>query len=339
MAPDIDGITSIRKGAIILAGFASLAFAASSEAACFEPQALSKAEVVALGAYEGGTDIAYSFPAERDSTGLIMVGANKTGKPLVLVLSAYSPTVWNLKAVPAGRLKAVLVYGYSAQAVTGITASVPVRITTRKSPLPECGKHVYAYKGGGNLNQLAAQVESVLGKPIVRFHGDYDPKVLHADLANAPQIAPDTRLSARTEVSQELTHSAIPPKEAGLRALITVGAIRPARPADVVAWNAAATKASPTGHLAPVESEYLRVQDSYVVLRTTEVPTGMYGAHSASFIIPKGVEPPVDRGSHNKYYFLSDGTCMGTPECSRERQGRGRRIPALSSGAEAGPGQ
>jgi len=31
----------------------------------------------------------------------LMVGANKTGKPLVLALSAYLPTVWNLKAIPA----------------------------------------------------------------------------------------------------------------------------------------------------------------------------------------------------------------------------------------------
>jgi len=102
----------------------------------------------------------------------------------------------------------VLAYGYSAQAVTGIATSVPVRIATRKSPLPACGKHVYAYKGGGNLNQLTAQVESVLGKPIIRFHGDHGPKVLHADLASAPHIAPDTRVSGRTEISQELARSA-----------------------------------------------------------------------------------------------------------------------------------
>ena len=52
----------------------------------------------------------------------------------------------------------------------------------------------------------------------------------------------------------------------------------------------------------------------YVVTRPFVVPKGMYGAHSAVFLVEAGVPLPTDTGSHNTYYLLADGSCRG-PIC------------------------
>lgn len=309
----------MRMPKLLSALFAVSTASFTAQAACFDPALLKGAEVVALGAYEGGTEVAFSFGDEPHATTTIMVGANKNGAPLLLVLTAYDPVIWNLKAVPAGRIKGILVYGYHEQDVTGLTAPVPVQFSTREHTSAECGKPVYAYKGGSDLERLDGRVEMLFGKRIRRFHGAYGPESLHADLQNARRLTPMTQLSGKTLSSSPLSRSAIPPGDAGLRVLMATGAIRPARQADINRWNAAATAASSTGHLAPVENEYLRLEDTYVVTRKIQIPAGMYGANSASFIIPQGIAMPTDNGSHNSYWY-ADGTCAGPPDCSRRRR-------------------
>jgi predicted esterase len=54
------------------------------------------------------------------------VEVRPTAKPVVLVLTAYSETVWNVRPAAGARLKAVVVGGYFAQEVDGVPAGVPV---------------------------------------------------------------------------------------------------------------------------------------------------------------------------------------------------------------------
>jgi hypothetical protein len=103
----------------------------------------------------------------------------------------------------------------------------------------------------------------------------------------------------------------------GLRQLIDDGDIRPATQADVNAWQTAASRRLQTGNLAPYRSKDLYLESTYVVLRDIQLPPNMYGAHSRSFIIPAGVPLPKDPGSHNSYYLLGSGTCIGTA-CASE---------------------
>lgn len=284
---------------------------AGARSLCLPADTIAGAKIVALGAYEGGTPTQFGMAGESHEVGAVAVAADRSGPPLILVLSAYDPVIWDFSRFPLSRLKAILVYGYHSQAVAHVPARIPVRFVTRANSTEGCGKPVQAYEGGPGLERLAAQTEALLGSPIAAFHGGYDPSGLHAD-GGTPVAPAVSRIRVRAiRSSAPIQRDEIWPGEQGLMQLIQSGAIRPARPDDVEAWNAAATRHSPTGHLAPARSQNLSANRAFVVLRRTPLPKGMYGAHARSFIIPAGVPPPTDPGSHNSYYWISDGSCRG----------------------------
>ncbi len=54
------------------------------------------------------------------------VEVRSTARPIVLVLTSYDSTIWNVKRAPGARIKAVVVGSPRPQAVEGIPADVPV---------------------------------------------------------------------------------------------------------------------------------------------------------------------------------------------------------------------
>ena len=173
----------------------------------------------------------------------------------------------------------------------------------------------YAYKGGPELDAFVTNVEAALGQSVDAFQGGYSPAVLHVDggSVDRPIRGPAT---GSLRASGTVSVDAVAPGEEGLQQLIRQGYLRPGTSADVQAWNTAATRSSPSGRLAPYRSDYLRVEDSLVVMQRTRLPKGMYGAHSRSFIVPRKALLPDDAGSHNRFYFLDDGSCLGAgPSC------------------------
>jgi hypothetical protein len=279
---------------------------------CLEPT--RNARVVALGAYEGASPLSFFAPGDSSDAGAITVAADRKGPPVLLVLSAYDPVVWDLRQIPNGRLEGVLAYGHAAQAVVGVPRNVPVRFSAGKRADSRCGPATYAYRGGQSLDKLAANVKQATGRPIDRFYGEYAPAAFNVDGGALP--LPDTgSITLRMLVGSELFDvSAVPPKAAGVAALLQQGAIRRATADDQAELNAALTRASPTGYLAPATVR-LSDRDTFVILKPTTIPRGMYGAHSATFLIPRRVPLPDDPGSHNTYYRLDGGKCVRGPRC------------------------
>lgn len=270
------------------------------------------ARVVALGAYEGKEPVSFYAPNDAHEAGAIAVSGEKKGPPVVLVLSAYDPVVWDLRRVPNGRLEGVVLYGYSAQAVVGLAKGVPLRFSTRTRADPRCGAGGFAYQGGTGLERLSATVTKAVGRPIDVFYGSYAPRGFNIDGGAEP--LPDTGTITLNMLvgSETFEVSAVPPGAAGIAMLLQQGAIRLVMEGDQEELNAALTKASPTGHLAPVRMRLDR--RSYVILKPITMPRGMYGGHSGSFLIAKGVPSPNDPGSHNTYIRLDDGSCLrGSP--------------------------
>jgi hypothetical protein len=272
------------------------------------------ARIVALGAHEGKEPVSFVAPNDPHDAGAIAVSGAKKGPPVVLVLSAYAPVVWDLRQVPKGRLEGVIAYGYSAQAVVGVPKSVPVRFSAGRRADPRCGLATYAYQGGQNLDKLAANLKQAIGRPIDKFYGEYAPLSFNVDGGALP--LPDTGSITLSMLvgSEQFDVSAVPPRAVGVAMLLQQGAIRRATADDQAELNAALTRASPTGYLAPV-SVRLNDRDTFVILKPITIPRGMYGAHSSTFLIAKGVALPDDPGSHNTYYRLDGGKCVRGPRC------------------------
>jgi hypothetical protein len=281
------------------------------ETSCISQEVARGAEIVAIGAYEGGLPLSKLATHEGNSVKGIAVSSAANGGPLVLVLTAYDPVVWDVSAVSKRRLRAVIVSGYHAQAVVG-AGGTPVRITSVYQPNPACGDANFAYKGGSNLDQLDASVRERFGRGIGRFKGSYTLKGVAVDgqPIAAPAAVPLAGAIGASAYSTGMTLDG----PLGLQRLQAKGFIRRATRADADKLGAILTAKSKTGHLAPVRP-YLEAGETYVVLRPIEVPTGMYGGNSATFLLPSGVPFPNDPGSHNTYWSMETAECRG-PGCN-----------------------
>lgn len=218
--------------------------------------------------------------------------------------------MWDLRHVSPQRVRAVLLSGHYHSAVFGLPKAIPVAFS-RSASGDRPGPH--AYRGGAALERLDAFVVEMFGRGIDRFLGAYGPRGFHIDGGAAPEPEQEPALPGiRAPVA--VTRDAIPPRRAGIEGLIESGAIRPATDVDWIDVADALTAASPTGHLAFIHPPADFRRTAYVVLRAISLPKGMHGAHAATFIVLPGVSDPVDPGSHNTYYRLADGSCLG-PGC------------------------
>ncbi|WP_447757716.1 hypothetical protein [Sphingopyxis fribergensis] len=258
--------------------------------------------------------------------------------PEVLILSAYEPVIWDVSAVAKNDLRGVVAYGYHVGQVVGAPSGLPVRIVAYSDESEDqgggtdrhdaCGATASVFEGGPELEKLADQVEAGIGLPIGAFAGTYAASRL--SLADPPPPRP-------AEIAFD-GKDIYPGREISA-ALVERGDIRLATAADIAAWNAKATARLKSARLAPYVDEDLRLGGSYVALRPFTVPDGMTGANSRNFIIPAGMAMPRDKGSHNIYYRLDNGLCIGvSPSCVREERrdqpvrGRWRQNPWARDG-------
>lgn len=288
---------------------------ATRMASCLGIEIPVETEASIAGVYEGAT----SEEAEGNLSEQVVRPVKLTGQqfalPQILVLSSYEPVLWDVSALPAAMIRGIVVYSYIAGSnVNGAASGVPVkRIWADDASNGEttgdvaCGSAHYVYKGGPDLDALADDVERTTGSVSQRFVGAYSPTTL--DL-NGPPVQGkdgDEPFSRQSDIS---------PGAERLAPLVDRGDVRLADAEDIAAWNAVTTAALKTGKLAPYRHPRLYTGNTYVALRPFNIPDGMYGAHSRSFIIPKGMEPPANRASHNTYFFMGTGKCSGTAsEC------------------------
>lgn len=280
------------------------------------PQHLEPAPIVAFGAYEGARKLGIRLGQAEHETTLISITGNGFGEDRILLLMAYEPTVWDFTNAPVERISAVIVSGYYDQAVSNLPASTPVVFSSVLARRNICGGLAYAYRGGPDLDEVVRNVETATGLTVESFDGIYSAhsaalgNALRHSNVDAPAEPGEIRATVRVTVDP------VAPRERGLRELVERRVIRPATAADIARWNRAATRRLRSGHLAAFRSQYLGALPTYVVLAPMVTPAGMYGAHSRSFIVERGVPMPEDRGSHNSYYRIEDGSCTGAdPEC------------------------
>ncbi len=94
--------------------------------------------------------------------------------------------------------------------------------------------------------------------------------------------------------------------------------LREARSSDIEAWKDAYDAAN-RRDVPPVSGASERgssggeriVHNGYVVLKAMRIPAGLYGAHSATFIVPRGVPRPTGNLGHSQILDYNTLTCAG----------------------------
>lgn len=95
-------------------------------------------------------------------------------KPIVLALSSYEPTLWNIDIAPGVNVSQIILNGYYNQALSGVGGNL---LVTNKSGLGNylaaCG-YSWPYNGGGcDTNYLKSRLESFTGLTLSTFAGAY----------------------------------------------------------------------------------------------------------------------------------------------------------------------
>jgi hypothetical protein len=109
------------------------------------------ARLYAAGAYAGART-GFQIEQSGHEATTIKVAVNEPSAPVVLMLGAYEPTIWNVGWTRGTRIAGVLVTGYHRQQVTGLPPNVPMLVSTYDNR----GPCVYGYVGGDGSSKLNA---------------------------------------------------------------------------------------------------------------------------------------------------------------------------------------
>lgn len=265
--------------------------------------------VFAAGAYSGRP-----LDQQIDQSGhmatRIDVTVNHPSNPVVLMLGAYEPTVWNIGWTADTKIVAVFASGYHRQVIAGLDKSVPTLISTHDNAGP-CGSYHVDVDKIGWLNPLSRRL---FGRAVNRVHlaqnGEVTigPTIPANRLFTSPHTPPDSYFDKSRPMSGL----------AGLNEAVRSGTIRTATRQDADAWLAAVAKAAPdqdTPPLADAKSQKKRSPDlhnAYVVLKSFTYPPGLYGANSATFFIFHGVPAPIGEMGHSTVYDFDTLSCRGS---------------------------
>ncbi|WP_129781195.1 hypothetical protein [Peristeroidobacter soli] len=254
----------------------------------------SDVRVYAAGGYSGRR-LGYQIDESGHEATRFDITVNSPLQPVVLLLGAYEPSVWNVGWSKGTRIVAVMISGYHNQAVAGLEESVPVLNSSYDNRGP-CG---YFYVSGiqsASANYIARKVFQQSVDQV--FPGGGDGKILVGD-----------SLSADSEL---LTSGSRPPEsfrdrdaplagQAGIDSAVAKGVLRPATPADADAWVI----------VAPAPTARPGLSKAYVVLAPFTYPSGLLGADAATFFILRGVPRPAGNPGHSAVYDFNSLTCSG----------------------------
>ena len=262
--------------------------------------------VFAAGAY-AGRPISFQIDQSGSASTQIDVAINSPKKPIVLILGAYAPTIWNISRTEETRIMAVLVGGHHRQVVAGLEEGMPLLVSTYDNKGPCGGFYIETHTTLEQVSQLSSRV---FGRPVDGIFHAENGKVTVGD-----PIPANLKLIASPDTTPESFYDkeALIAGLAGIEDAINKGFLRNATLADLDAWYAAIDRAAPPalsqGQPMPRMSSTFR---KYVVLKQFTYPPGLYGGNSVSFLIPKGVPKPEGNPGHSTVYDLNGPSCQGT---------------------------
>ncbi|MDD2914991.1 MAG: hypothetical protein PHP70_06695 [Gallionella sp.] len=285
---------------------------AAKEPICGFPGVKLPAEfsVFAAGAYSG-RKLSFQIDQSGHEGTQIDVAVNSPNKPVVLMLGAYEPTIWNIGWTRKTRILAVLVGGYNRQAVAGLAKSTPLLVSSFDNKGP-CG---FFYITPDDLAPLNPLSKRVFGHPVDMVFPATNGKVVVGE-----PMHPGAALFTSHETLPEsfLDKTAPIAGPTGLEDAVSKGLLRKATAADAEAWSDAVIQNSPQRDIPPVAGQGIPKpskppihNNTYVVLKAFTFPAGLYGGNSAFFLIPKGVPKPEGNPGHSHIYDFNTLKCQG----------------------------
>lgn len=280
----------------------------------FKALKLPKKFKVFLAEYHDEHPVGYQIDQSGKEASKIDVIANSPKQPVVLILPAYTATIWNIKWTIDTDIVAVLVSGYDRQVVAGLPPDIPTLTATFENQSP-CG---FFTQGEGDRIKINPFSRRLFGRPVDLVYVAKDGIVTVGDqVSNGAEL-----LTSKTTPPESFYDKSAPlAGHAGLVEAIDKGSLRKATEDDAEAWVSALSKIRPSPDL-PVYSEKVlskpfrpNISDAYVVLKKFTYPSGLYGGYAVKFFIRKGAPKPTGTPGHSCVYNFNDLTTSG-PGCN-----------------------
>lgn len=276
--------------------------------------------VMGAGALEGRKlDFQIDQRSAREVSQIDVV-VNHTSAPVALMLGGSNPTIWNVSWTEETKIAAVFVNGYYRQRVAGLKSSTPLLISTYEDKGP-CEMSAFKYKTfGGNESFFGVFNYGLITKPTEARKEQKLSQVLFSQpitsIFPVNEKSGSVLIGKPIETGQELVtsptttptsfHNKLEPLagQAGLEQAVENGVLRRANLDDAANWiNALKRKYElqnrPPPNIPP------DLNNAFVVLKKFTYPGGLYGGHSATFYIPKGVPLPTGNYGHSRVYDLN----------------------------------
>lgn len=263
----------------------------------------------AAGGYSG-RPVGFQIDQSGHEATQIDVEVNNRERPVVLMLGAYEPSIWNISWSEGTRIHAVIASGYHRQVIAGLAKETPTVISTYDNR-GACG---YFYVTPDSLASLNPQARKILGRAIDTVYFATNGQVV---------IGTPTPTGAKLITSRDSTPRSFfdptaplagPP---GIEDAVRKGLLRKATLADAEAWSSAVAENSPNRDIPPVAGQGIPppskpyLSNAYIVLKPFTYPAGLNGGHSATFLIPKGSPKPSGNPGHSAIYDFNSLNCSG----------------------------
>lgn len=286
------------------------------------------AKVYAIGGYNG-EPLGWTIDRNNRPATLMQVGINSPDAPVILMLAAYKPNVWQIGWTEGTEILAVIASGYHSQFVSGLPEETPLLIGSYDQGGPcarysvrddlndikmlnEMSRHLF---GRDLSDMLVAEKGYALIGPTAGAKYFTAKALNHGDFS-----VPATPLERETK-------SPVPSAPAlkgpdGLREALRKGQIKPASSVEFSQWQKIRQEAAkrqaladgvPENLITPKDhSRGLAGHNAYVVTSSEFViPEGLTGANSATFFIPPGMPAPRGPRGHCRILFLENGRSLG----------------------------
>lgn len=268
--------------------------------------------VYAAGAYSGRkTD--FQIDHSGHTATQFDIAVNSKSNPVILMLGAYEPTVWNVGWSKGTEIIAVMVSGYHRQALAGLATGIPVSNSSNHNK-GSCG---YFYVKTRRQSALNSRSKNLFGKDIESVYlGDSSGKIVIGDpISQREELVTSISTSPKSFVDPNATLAG----KAGLENAVAKGLIRPATKSDAVRWvkmvdlsNGDKGISPPIGASSKRKAPSKYIEDKHV---PPTIDASSMRRVPYTYSEDKGVAPPINASSkprmpstYNAYVVLKEFT-------------------------------
>ncbi|UPT78195.1 hypothetical protein MN086_03385 [Sulfurovum sp. XGS-02] len=263
---------------------------------------------------------------------LVKVVVNSPNKPVALILSSYSPCIWDIKWTEGTKIEAVFTTGYYGQEVSGLAKDIPIGSSTLSNGEHPCYLLGVSHKIR-DLVRINTFSNKVYGKNTTVLYTD---NYKNDTLIIGNEISKSTKLYSSNDNSIESFFTTTEPNagNAGMEYLLKNNMIRRATEHDLNSWaqeryklylkqlKTSSIKATAMNinmnSLKPICS----YDNGYVILKKIRIPAELYGGNLAVFFLKKGVPYPDGDLAHSTLFDFNSLQCKGSScgVCSDQSQ-------------------